>query len=127
MAQTASYKVVTGLGVFPLKYSSGHAAVGREILISVTPGSSASSSGMVLSLANDVKGTIQDFTIGEFTGVASTKRWVRYSSAAGSASTGKLYFFSTTISAGDTASNTVLSKAGENLSGFKFRARVLHS
>jgi hypothetical protein len=128
MAQTASYKVVAALGHMPVKYSSGHAEPSRELLVSVTPGSSASTTGMVLSLANDIKGTILDFSIGMFSAATNTGyRIARYSSASGSASTGKLYFWSTKISSGDDGTNRCVSKNGQDLSGWKFRARVVHT
>lgn len=127
MAQTCSYSVVAVGGYMANPYSTAHLQGGlQEWLISCVCGSSASSSVMALDLSADITGTIQDFQIGAFTSKTSaTFKQLKYSSASGSASTGGILAWSTTASAGDTASNVCLSKAGQDLSSMKFRARVL--
>ena len=127
MAQTCSYSVVAAMGCMPNPYSTAHTKGGfQEWLLSCVCGSSASSSVMALDLSTDIKGTILDFQIGEFTSkVGDTFNQIKYSSASGSASTGGILAWSTAVSAGDTASNVCLSKNGQDLSSLKFRARVL--
>ncbi len=117
MAQTLAYKTVTAFAIQGNAYSTAHTkGISKILLVSCTGGSSASSVGWALNMSADIKGTVHAVSGSFVTGglAAGKPHLVTYSSASGSASTGRVYAWSSTTT-------LVYSKNGQDLSGLKWR------